>query len=344
MVVFLFLSYGIETMSTGNIQATPDLESKLRGYLFGTACADALGRSVEHLTLGQIKEKYGEKGILEIPPDSPWTDDTQLMLVLARSLLHGAELELSELMGHIAEELVLWLDEPDLGAGATSRGAALNLKNGVHWSKAAITSKTCGSLMRVGILGFIYQNDLEKLIKAALLSGRITHNHPVSDAASIAGAYAVKLALDGIEPEEMFEPLLRVTEGISQEFTDALKNSYEMAHSELGDEDVLKRLGQGWYADETFALAYFCTLRYPDDYKKAVQTAVNITGDSDSVGSVTGGILGARLGIEAVPVSWIEALRDKEKLEEMICPLLEKYFQVSGSENALGLRDYWNNK
>ena len=72
---------------------TDDIEEKLRGYLFGTACGDALGRPVEHLTLEQIKEKYGEKGILEVPPDSLWTDDTQLMLVIARGLLRGAELE-----------------------------------------------------------------------------------------------------------------------------------------------------------------------------------------------------------------------------------------------------------
>nr|WP_269850307.1 ADP-ribosylglycohydrolase family protein [Methanosarcina horonobensis] len=55
-----------------------------------------------------------------------------------------------------------------------------------------------------------------------------------------------------------------------------------------------------------------------------------MTGDSDSVASVAGGILGARLGIEAVPASWIESLKEKEKLEEMVKPLLEKYFQVSG--------------
>ena len=319
-------------MSTENMQDTLDIKKQLRGYLFGTACADALGRPVEHLTLEQIKKEYGESGILELPPDSPWTDDTQLMLVLARGLLRGAELELPELMDNIAEELVLWLDEPDLGAGATTRGAALSLRDGVHWSKSGISSKTCGSLMRAGILGFVYRNDPQKLVKVALVSGRITHSHPVSDAASIAGAYAVKLALDGVEPEKMFEPLLEVTEGISQEFTDALEVSYEIAYSGMGDGEALKKLGQGWYADETFALAYFCILRYPKDYKKAVQTAVNITGDSDSVGSVAGGILGAKLGIEAIPVSWIEALKEKEKLEEIVGPLLEKYFQVSGTK------------
>ncbi len=319
-------------MIAKNIQGTFDVEKKLRGYLFGTACGDALGRPVEHLTLEQIKKKYGEKGILEVPPDSPWTDDTQLMLVIARGLLRGAELEIPGLMDYIAEEFILWLDEPDLGAGATSRGAALRLKEGIHWSGSGIVSKTCGSLMRVGILGFIYRNDPEKLVQAALLSGRITHLHPVSDAASIAGAYAVKLALDDMGPEEMYKSLLKITEGFSQEFTDALKKSYEIAHSGMSDEDAMKELGQGWYADETFALAYFCILRYPDDYKKAVKTAVNITGDSDSVGSVAGGILGAKLGIEAIPISWIEALKEMEMLKEIAGHLLEKYFQISGNK------------
>ena len=130
----------------------------------------------------------------------------------------------------------------------------------------------------------------------------------------------------------MFCPLLEVTEGISGEFTEALKGSYELAHSNLSDEEALQKIGQGWYADETFALAYFCMLRYPDDYKKAVQTAVNITGDSDSVGCVVGGILGARLGIGSVPSAWVEALEGKAELEAMVEPLLEKYFEVSKSQ------------
>lgn len=57
---------------------------------------------------------------------------------------------------------------------------------------------------------------------------------------------------------------------------------------------------------------------------------MNITGDSDSVASVAGGILGARLGIEAIPISWIEALKENEKIEEIVEPLLEKYLQLSG--------------
>ncbi len=56
------------------------------------------------------------------------------MIVLARALLRRAELELPEFMDKIAEEFILWLDEPDLGAGANTKGAALSLKNGIYWS------------------------------------------------------------------------------------------------------------------------------------------------------------------------------------------------------------------
>ncbi|WP_269850274.1 ADP-ribosylglycohydrolase family protein [Methanosarcina horonobensis] len=79
----------------------------------------------------------------------------------------------------------------------------------------------------------------------------------------------MKLALDGVAPKDMFLPLLQVTEGISEEFTEALKGSYELAYSNLSDEEAIPKIGQGWYADETFALAYFCILRSPDNYKKS---------------------------------------------------------------------------
>ena len=70
--------------------------------------------------------------------------------------------------------------------------------------------------------------------------------------------------------------------------------------------------------------------------------------DSDSVGNVAGGILGAKLGIAELPASWTEAPKEKEKLEEMVRNLLEKYFQISDNKmrslngffRKRGLRSY----
>ena len=44
----------------------PDnIEKKLRGYLFGTACGDALGRPVEHLNLGRLRKSMGSREFLK---------------------------------------------------------------------------------------------------------------------------------------------------------------------------------------------------------------------------------------------------------------------------------------
>ena len=47
-------------MKKRNLQDTLDIEKKLRGYLFGSACGDALGLPVEHLNLEEIKKNTGK--------------------------------------------------------------------------------------------------------------------------------------------------------------------------------------------------------------------------------------------------------------------------------------------
>ena len=73
--------------------------------------------------------------------------------------------------------------------------------------------------MRGGFLiGYLYQNDSEKLIKVARASGIRTHGHRTAVAASAGAAYLVKLALDKVDPENMISNVLEFTSGISQEF------------------------------------------------------------------------------------------------------------------------------
>lgn len=62
-------------------------------------------------------------------------------------------------------------------------------------------------------------------------------------------------------------------------------------------------------AEEAFAIAMYCSLRYQDDFSKAVIAAVNHDGDSDSTGAITGNIVGAAVGCRQIDSRW------KEKLE-----------------------------
>lgn len=77
-----------------------------------------------------------------------------------------------------------------------------------------------------------------------------------------------------------------------------MQKAIDLSCSELDDLDAIHLLGQGWVAEETLAIAIYCSLKYPNDIEKALIAAVNHGGDSDSTGAVTGNILGASLGAE----------------------------------------------
>ena len=59
--------------------------------------------------------------------------------------------------------------------------------------------------------------------------------------------------------------------------------------------------GEGGHGDEALAIAFYCALKHFDSFEEAMIVAVNHGGESDSTGAVTGNILGAAVGYEAIP-------------------------------------------
>jgi ADP-ribosylglycohydrolase len=86
--------------------------------------------------------------------------------------------------------------------------------------------------------------------------------------------------------------------------------------------------GGGWIAEEAVAMALYCVLKHPDDYVAAVRLGANISGDSDSVASIAGGILGARLGTAAIPADWVEALENRDYVADLADRLAAKQAEL----------------
>jgi ADP-ribosylglycohydrolase len=239
-------------------------------------------------------------------------------------------------MEAVREEFINWLHshENNRAPGRTCLQGVANLEKGVHWTKSGIgRSKGCGSAMRAAPIGYLYQHDPEKLKEVAHATGICTHGHPTADAACIGAAYLVKLALDGTKPQNMIPELLRFTSGISGEFDEAIlkvKRCIEdpgFAESPVprfADSPIPSVLGEGWIGEEAVALALYCFLRYPDDYKGAVLRGANSNGDSDSIASIAGSISGAYLGIGAIPPEWIMRIERTDYLRSLAERLAEK--------------------
>ena len=101
------------------------------------------------------------------------------------------------------------------------------------------------------------------------------------------------------------------------EFLDIMEKAIKLSREDLDDLDAIREIGQGWVAEETLAIAVYCALKYSDDFEKAIIASVNHSGDSDSTGSVTGNILGAYLGMSAIPQKYLDKLELKDVITEI---------------------------
>lgn len=279
---------------------------QVQGMLFGLALGDALGWPVEFLRLPEIKARFGPEGILEPPDPAFYTDDTQMTIALAEGLIAASEGSVEAIMQAVGRKFVQWLHSPDntRAPGNACIHGIVNYERGAAWREAGDPeSKGCGSAMRVAAVGYLYQDNLARLSEVAQATSLITHRHPAAIAASLAAAYLVKLALDGESPAAYLTRVHTLTADLSDELDQALRRVGHVIG--WGDEiAAMRHIGEGWTGEEAVALALYCVMRHPDDYVAAVRRSANNNGDSDSIACIAGGIMGARLGIEAIPAAW----------------------------------------
>jgi ADP-ribosylglycohydrolase len=75
-------------------------------------------------------------------------------------------------------------------------------------------------------------------------------------------------------------------------------------------------MGKGFVAEEALAMGLYCALS-ARDFEDGIILAVNHSGDSDSTGSITGNLLGAAAGVEAIPDRWLLNLELRTTIEAL---------------------------
>jgi hypothetical protein len=182
-----------------------------------------------------------------------------------------------------------------------------------------------------------YKNDIS-LDMIAAESAAITHGHDLGYIPAAALVHIIHLVshckditlLDAVNDmidamQELFANARHIIE-----FTDIMSKAVALSKSDIADIDAIHMLGEGWVAEETLAIAIYCALKHQNDFKKAVVAAVNHKGDSDSTGAVTGNILGAYLGMSAIPAEYLDKLELKNIILELAddlyndCPISER--------------------
>lgn len=303
---------------------TVSVTDRIIGCLQGIATGDAIGKQTETLSHAKVGHWYpsGVRGFEHAPGSvipryqgntkHEWrvgetTDDTERTLAVARAIVQDEGVSRIR----VAEEL--------LGCSKSVHPGVRSLwefHEAADPARIAVRHDGCGAAIRVSPVGMLHVSSrLEQIVADAREVALPTHGGSLAIAAAAATAAAVSAAIDGACQAEIAEVAVLGAELAEDQWSDPEGRSLATALSDLY-EDLAS---WGNLSAATVASAYF-----PEDpltivplaivlgtimgsAEGAILLAANVGGDSDSVASIAGAILGARAP-ETINQEWCEVV------------------------------------
>jgi ADP-ribosylglycohydrolase len=340
----------------------PSLKSRIHGCLLGGALGDSLGYAVEFDSIEAIRGRFGPAGVTDLAMlrgGSHFSDDTQMTLYTVDGLVEALEWANDGVGADVNACLWLaylrWLDTQDVPVPSSApmqpkrwvdgnevlrhrraRGNACirglsGGEMGTVYRPVNPDSKGCGTVMRSAPFGLIPHITPDAVYKLSADAASLTHGHP--SARQSAGSFSLLIhrlvsgeSLQGAAAAVLAEA--RGVKDVAAELPERLEAAIRWAESGvLTPEELVRELGEGWVAEEAFAVGLYAVLatapagssaaQPADHFRAAISLAVNHSGDSDSTGSIAGNILGAYYGEAALPGEWLEALEAPEVIRGM---------------------------
>ena len=323
-------------------------KNMIRGVAFG----DAWGDPVEFRQIADIT-RTNVRGP-EMPAALRITDDTQMTLFLADALDQSCGASMDDTKEAIQKAFLVYHGDPDTHSrapGITVMGSLGRLAGGKAWQDATNpTSDGSGTVMRTSSVAFVTEDRwvgvaafaaavthgasnaiaaaiLNVAVLRAILAGKVSPGNTVDTARLMAanpesyGLLDVGEWLDGYEVDltDGFAELTRLLDIAITALPELIVNPWKQ------DSDPSLLIGGGgWRSHETLVIALLAADMFPGEPWEALRRSVVTNGDSDTIGAVTGALLGAlypevfltgwdelRNRFEPRYVAWIEGEADE---------------------------------
>jgi len=306
----------------------------IRDALFGLAIGDALGVPVEFQSRERLRQNpvtdmigYGTFNL----PAGTWSDDSSLAFCLAEALRQDFSLK------EISKNFQQWLYSNYwtpygyvFDVGITTQHAIENLSTGISPDLAAGFNEYengNGSLMRIlPLLFYIKDKTIEERFQLTKAVSSITHGHIRS---VISCFYYLEFARELLKNKNKFFiydtlkellPDFLFSLSIPPEEVNLFNPSLSGNIHNLQEQEIQS----SGYVLDTLEASIWCLLT-TNSYKDAVLKEVNLGNDTDTTGSVTGGLAGLLYGFDNIPESWVEQLARRDEIEELAASLTSKF-------------------
>ncbi len=240
------------------------------------------------------------------------SDDTEHTQMVGRAMA-VSEGDAGEFERELARQLKRWLLTAPAGIGFATLRACTKLLLGIGPRHSGVFSAGNGPAMRAALIGVCAESDWQ--VKEFVRCGtRITHTDPKAEEGALLIARAARIRAHGLD----IEPIAFLGQMVEEIEDDELRNSIRAAFLALND---LKKPSeyadsQGWnrgvsgYVNQTVPAALYCWASSPADFRRCVEDAVLLGGDTDSVAAIAGAVCGANLGSDNIPRDWVNRLSE----------------------------------
>jgi ADP-ribosylglycohydrolase len=275
------------------------------GAVVGSAVGDALGGPFEFGPAGAFSARFPAPGSGgEMCGGGGWdpgeaTDDTQMAVLVADSLLERDRLDLPDIFARFQH----WAASHPKDIGLQTRAV---LADGAPWDLAAaahfqVTGHAAGngSLMRAATSAVYFASaGRDASMNAARQISALTHGDPAAGEGTAVFHELVRLALEGADPiAALPEVVTLIHPDHRDRYAIVLDPSWHPSRATEPNGAVWPCLGSAVWA-----------LRTTTSYEEAVRAAIDLGGDTDTVAAVTGGLTGAVYGSDAIPSRWTDPL------------------------------------
>lgn len=316
------------------------LESKAAGAVTGFAVGDALGFPAAGIDKSDLPNFFNSP-ITDFADNKKhpyfseldagqYTDNTTLMKQVAHNLIQHKGFNMPAYVNSLVQFGKSLTDDitKERWLGPTAFGAIKKLMAGTDpQSSGSTTTSSCSASYRIVPVAIHYRDSTAELVNLTRAVTSITHNSAISKDGAVILSLIIADLLRGVFPEKAASAALAgVT--LTKENKNLIFNLRKaiQIHPCKSDEEARRIFGTGSPIYQTLPLTIFYFLKYQTDFEKGVIAAANsfrnsswlekrrlaklswneqlivaAGGNSDGIAALTGALLGAHLGLGAIP-------------------------------------------
>jgi len=341
-------------------------KGSLLGSLMGDCLGSPFEGDIYSPGMKLTVKKYFEKldGPYFETPRKGYTDDTAMTKSVAQCLIEKPAVDYVHLAKLFTEE---YMREPRRGYGGNVIDTFYLLKREKYadvFAPAKLQFHGKGSFgnggaMRVAPLALFFYKNPKGMIEAVTKSTQITHTHELGINGALLQAFAIQESLS-LDPKDkidigqfasnLIEKMCEIEgndPGTGDEdltpYQTQLKYMNELLNitnpdDPVTEEEVIGMLGTSVSALHSVPTAIYCFLKsftgFPgvetdNIFRRAIQYAVTLGGDTDTIASMTGAISGAYFGDSVMSKNLLKHCEYVDKMQE----LAEKLYEASETCN-----------